>query len=86
MDIQTVVAAVIFAAARILLIGMMKCTDILRNFHLLPDPGKALAELWRVVKPGGKIVIPTYINMSKESAGLAVKFVELLGNPVLKLP
>ena len=47
--------------------------------HLLPDPGKALAELWRVVKPGGKIIIPTYINMSKESAGLAVKFVELLG-------
>ena len=47
--------------------------------HLLPDPGKALAELERVVKPGGKIIIPTYINMSKESAGLAVKFVELLG-------
>lgn len=47
--------------------------------HLLPDPGKALAELWRVVKPGGKIIIPTYINMSKESAGLAVKFVEFLG-------
>ena len=47
--------------------------------HLLPDPGKALAELWRVVIPGGKIIIPTYINMSKESAGLAVKFVTLLG-------
>ena len=47
--------------------------------HLLPDPGKALAELERVVKPGGKIIIPTYINMSKESAGLAVKFVKLLG-------
>ena len=47
--------------------------------HLLPDPGKALAELERVVKPGGKIIIPTYINMSKKSAGLAVKFVELLG-------
>jgi len=47
--------------------------------HLLPDPGKALAELERVVKPGGKIIIPTYINMSKKSAGLAVKFVEFLG-------
>ena len=47
--------------------------------HLLPDPGKALAELERVVTPGGKIIIPTYINMSKRSAGLAVKFVELLG-------
>ena len=47
--------------------------------HLLPEPGKALAELERVVKPGGKIIIPTYINMSKKSAGLAVKFVEFLG-------
>ena len=47
--------------------------------HLLPDPGKALAELERVVKPGGGIIIPTYINMSKKSAGLAVKFVEFLG-------
>ncbi len=47
--------------------------------HLLPDSGKALAELERVVKPGGKIIIPTYINMSKNSAGIAVKFVEFLG-------
>lgn len=47
--------------------------------HLLPEPEKALAELERVVKPGGKIIIPTYINMSQKSAGLAVKFIELLG-------
>ena len=47
--------------------------------HLLPEPGKALSELERVVKPGGRIIIPTYINMSKRSAGLAVKFIEFLG-------
>lgn len=47
--------------------------------HLLLEPGKALAELERVVKPGGRIIIPTYINMSKRSAGLAVKFIEFLG-------
>ena len=47
--------------------------------HLLLEPGKALAELERVVKPGGRIIIPTYINMSKKSAGLAVKFIEFLG-------
>ena len=31
--------------------------------HLLPELEKALAERERVVKPGGKIIIPTYINM-----------------------
>ena len=47
--------------------------------HLLPDPKKALSELERVVKPGGMIIIPTYINMSNKAAGLAVRFVEMLG-------
>ena len=47
--------------------------------HLLPEPKKALEELERVVKPGGMIIIPTYINMSKRSSGLAVKFIEKLG-------
>ena len=47
--------------------------------HLLPNPEQALHELERVVKPRGKIIIPTYINMSKGSAGLAIKFIELLG-------
>ena len=47
--------------------------------HLLPEPEKALSEMLRVVKPGGKVIIPTYINKSKTSANFAVKFVELLG-------
>ncbi len=47
--------------------------------HLLPEPEKALHELERVVKPGGKIIIPTYINMLKGSGMAAVKFITLLG-------
>ena len=47
--------------------------------HLLPEPENALHELERVVKPGGKIIIPTYINMSKGSGTAAVKFITLLG-------
>jgi len=47
--------------------------------HLLPDPEKALHELERVVKPGGEIIIPTYINMSKGTGTAAVKFITLLG-------
>ncbi len=33
--------------------------------HLLDDPHKALAELDRVCKRGGKLVIPTYVNKDK---------------------
>ena len=47
--------------------------------HLLPQPEAALAELERVVKPGGKIIIPTYINLSKGTGKIAVKFIGLLG-------
>ena len=47
--------------------------------HLLPNPEQALHELERVVKPGGKIIIPTYINMSKGTGTAAVKFITLLG-------
>lgn len=67
-------------------ITQIKCRD--RRFdkvvagnviHLLPEPEKALQELERVVKPGGKIIIPTYINMSKGTGTAAVKFITLLG-------
>lgn len=47
--------------------------------HLLPAPEKALHELERVVRHGGKIIIPTYINMSKRSGKLVVKIIEMLG-------
>jgi ubiquinone/menaquinone biosynthesis C-methylase UbiE len=39
--------------------------------HLLDDPKKAIDELKRVTKPGGTIVIPTYIHFKKSvAAGL----------------
>ena len=47
--------------------------------HLLPKPQLALAELKRVTKQDGKIIIPTYINMSKGTGTIAVKFIEKLG-------
>ena len=36
--------------------------------HLLDDPKKAIDELKRVVKPGGTIVIPTYIHFNRSVA------------------
>jgi len=34
--------------------------------HLLDEPLKALSELDRVVKPGGMLIIPTYMNRDKK--------------------
>ncbi len=33
--------------------------------HLLEDPYRALSELDRVCKPGGRIVVPTYLNRTE---------------------
>lgn len=30
--------------------------------HLLPEPEQAAAELWRVTAPGGKLILPTYLQ------------------------
>ena len=47
--------------------------------HLLPEPEKAVHELERVVKPGGMIIIPTYITISKGKRKIWVEFIKLLG-------
>lgn len=47
--------------------------------HLLEDPYAALKELERVCKTGGKIIIPTYVNMSSEVNQKAVHLLELIG-------
>ena len=47
--------------------------------HLLPNPQTALKELERVCKPGGKLIIPTYINNSADSSRAAVRFLEAIG-------
>lgn len=43
--------------------------------HLLDDPCAAVKELERVCRPGGKLIIPTYINAS---AGINKRAVQLL--------
>ena len=45
--------------------------------HLLDEPYKALHELNRVCRKGGKLIIPTYIN--KNAAGKTGKFVTTIG-------
>ena len=45
--------------------------------HLLDDPYKAIAELDRVCKRGGKIIIPTYLN--KNDKGKNSVFASVIG-------
>lgn len=48
--------------------------------HLLDEPAKAIEELLRVCKSGGKIIIPTYVNNENAgSPGLFVKILEKFG-------
>lgn len=48
--------------------------------HLLDDPKAAIEELQRVCKPGGKIIIPTYVNdQNKKEAGPIVTILSKLG-------
>lgn len=47
--------------------------------HLLDDPYTAIDELLRVCKHGGKVIIPTYINMSGGRQGFILKLLEKSG-------
>lgn len=48
--------------------------------HLLDDPKGALKELERVCKPGGMIIVPTYVNIAKDgNVSWAARMLEKLG-------
>lgn len=47
--------------------------------HLLNEPEKALRELMRVVKPGGTILIPTYISKEANSSARITKIFNKMG-------
>lgn len=47
--------------------------------HLLDDPYAALKEFERVCKKGGKIIVPTYINVSGGKNSKASSLLELMG-------
>lgn len=47
--------------------------------HLLDEPYKAVDELLRVCNKGGKVIIPTYINLQKKGNSLPVKLIDKAG-------
>ncbi|MBR1723619.1 MAG: class I SAM-dependent methyltransferase [Ruminococcus sp.] len=47
--------------------------------HILSEPYEALAELWRVCRTGGKIILPTYVNGSDPSQLMVSHIISKLG-------
>lgn len=48
--------------------------------HLIDEPEKAIAELYRVCKAGGEVIIPTYISAKSENKGsLMIKILRKMG-------
>lgn len=47
--------------------------------HLLDEPKTAFDEIKRVCKPGGRIIIPTYINNEKKNSMIAAKILSVFG-------
>ena len=47
--------------------------------HVMPHPEKALAEAWRVLKPGGWLFAPTFVWGKSRSARLRLWFIGLSG-------
>lgn len=48
--------------------------------HLLPEPETAVRELWRVTAPGGRLILPTYLQGKVEAAyGTMIKIYQGAG-------
>lgn len=47
--------------------------------HLLDNPEKAMSELKRVVKPGGQIILPTYVAKTSKMSSLLIKIFNAIG-------
>ena len=50
--------------------------------HLLNNPKKALDELSRVCRDGGRIIVPTYVQKDGQKPSLWIKLLRFLGIPI----
>lgn len=42
--------------------GLFDAVIAANVLHLLPEPERAVRELWRVTAPGGRLILPTYLQ------------------------
>ena len=59
--------------------GSFDAVLIANALHIMPEPEKAVAEIRRVLKPGGLLLAPTFVRGDAPKSRLHVKFIRCLG-------
>ena len=59
--------------------GAFDAVVISNALHIMPEPEKALAEIRRVLKPGGILIAPTFTAAGSLSGRMRIRLMELSG-------
>ncbi len=52
---------------------------IANTLHIMPEPEKALGEVGRVLKPGGKLIAPTFVHAGSRKAAFLSRLMSITG-------
>lgn len=63
--------------------GSFGAVLVANALHIMPEPGKALAEIFRVLKPGGILLAPTFVWSGNDEHRFRTALMNLAGFRVL---